>query len=56
MIFKALPLIYFMHFNYELSRECRSSAIALAALCHALQDRMGECEPFPDGFPDGQAW
>lgn len=55
MVFKALPLVYFITMNYELSRGLRPSAIALAGLCHAIQDEMGKCDPFPFGFPDGQA-
>jgi len=55
MVFKALPLVYYVTMNYGTSRQVRPSSVALAALCHALQDEMGRCDPFPFGFEAGQA-
>ena len=55
MVFKALPWLYFVTLNYELSRGMCPSTIALAALSHALQDGTGRCEAFPEGFGETEA-
>ena len=55
LVFKALPQVYFITVNYDLSRGQRTSSIALAALCHALQDKNGACEAFPNGFEEAKA-
>lgn len=38
LVRKSLPWIYFVAINYELSRDRKPSAIALAALCHTIQN------------------
>lgn len=52
MVFKALPWLYYVALNYELSRTMKPSAIALAALSHALQDGKGSCDAFPEGLEE----
>jgi hypothetical protein len=36
MVFKAIPWVYFIEMNYNLSRHVRPSAIAMAALSFAI--------------------
>ena len=55
MVFKALPWLYYITLSYDLSRGARPSAIALAAISHALQDKMGACEAFPRGFGEADS-
>ena len=52
MVFKALPWLYYVALNYELSRTMKPSVIALAALAHALQDGKGRCDAFPEGLEE----